>query len=164
MELESKIGKTIIALRRIKGISQEQLALGANIDRRYMSDIENGKRRISIAMLSKISDYFGLNLHSFLYFTYRTELLNSNTNWIFDAISELGYEDTVILQNPDYLSAIVGITDDGRIVYQYSRMVDHLILVEGMERNEAIEFIDYNTIRAIPYMGDKAPIIVYDLE
>ena len=28
---------------------------------------------------------------------------------------------------------------------------------------EAIEWIEYNTIRALPYMGNKAPIIVKEL-
>lgn len=33
-----------------------------------------------------------------------------------------------------------------------------------MEIEEAQEFIDYNTVRALPYMGDKRPIIVYGLD
>ena len=28
---------------------------------------------------------------------------------------------------------------------------------------EAIEFIEYNTLRALPYFGDMAPIIMYDI-
>lgn len=32
-----------------------------------------------------------------------------------------------------------------------------------MTDEEAIEWIDYNTIRAIPYMGEKAPIVMYSL-
>lgn len=27
---------------------------------------------------------------------------------------------------------------------------------------DAIEWIEYNTIRALPYAGDKAPVIVYE--
>ena len=33
--------------------------------------------------------------------------------------------------------------------------------IEDYAEEEAVEFIDYNTLRAIPYMGDKAPIVVY---
>lgn len=30
-----------------------------------------------------------------------------------------------------------------------------------MTEEEAVEFIDYNTFRAMPYMGEKAPIVVF---
>lgn len=39
-------------------------------------------------------------------------------------------------------------------------MMEHLMTVDGMSEEEAIEFIEYNTIRAIPYMGEKSPIIL----
>lgn len=55
MNLLKNIGNEIISLRKSKGLSQEKLALNANIDRRYMSDIENGRRNISVEMLSKIA-------------------------------------------------------------------------------------------------------------
>jgi hypothetical protein len=35
---------------------------------------------------------------------------------------------------------------------------------EEFTEEEAIEWIDYNTIRALPYMGEKAPIIMYPIE
>lgn len=34
---------------------------------------------------------------------------------------------------------------------------------DGIDEEEAIEWIEYNTIRAIPYAGEKAPIVMYDL-
>ena len=42
-------------------------------------------------------------------------------------------------------------------------MIEDLMLTENMSYEDAVEFIDYNTIRAIPYMGEKAPIVIYDL-
>lgn len=59
MELLKNIGYVIIRLRKSKDISQEKLALAANVDRRYMSDIENGRRNISVEMLSKIAKALG---------------------------------------------------------------------------------------------------------
>ncbi|MCQ2050052.1 MAG: helix-turn-helix domain-containing protein [Candidatus Saccharibacteria bacterium] len=53
--LLKNIGIVIVNLRKTKGLSQERLALNANIDRRYMCDIENGRRNISVEMLSKIA-------------------------------------------------------------------------------------------------------------
>lgn len=34
---------------------------------------------------------------------------------------------------------------------------------QGFNDTEAVEWVDYNTVRALPYMGDGAPIIVYPL-
>ena len=48
MSLQEDLGRTIVRLRKEKGYSQEAFANEAGIDRRYMSDIENGKRNISI--------------------------------------------------------------------------------------------------------------------
>lgn len=42
-------------------------------------------------------------------------------------------------------------------------MIEHLVETDGMDEDEAIEFIDYNTVRSIPYAGEGAPIIMYEL-
>ena len=39
-------------------------------------------------------------------------------------------------------------------------MVEELMLDEGWDEEEAIEWLDYNTMRALAYMGDRAPIIL----
>ena len=43
-------------------------------------------------------------------------------------------------------------------------MVESLAKEDGMTYEDAAEFIDYNTIRALPYLGDKAPIVKMDIE
>lgn len=43
-------------------------------------------------------------------------------------------------------------------------MVEHLVETDGMTEEEAVEFIDYNTIRSLPYAGEGAPVIMYMLE
>lgn len=60
-------------------------------------------------------------------------------------------------------SALLGYTEEGNIVYSYSKMVEWYIENECASSEEAEEWIQYNTLRTIPYMGDKRPIIVYDL-
>ena len=72
-------------------------------------------------------------------------------------------EGTSFFINPDYEDAIVGITDDKRIVYNFDKMVECLMNNYGWSDIESIEYIEYNVIRSIPYMGDKQPIIVYPL-
>lgn len=78
-----------------------------------------------------------------------------------DLLNELGLEDSVVFENPDYDSAIIGYTDDQRIVYDFYLMVEHLMTVDNMSFDDAIEFIEYNTIRAIPYAGSLAPIVLH---
>lgn len=75
-----------------------------------------------------------------------------------------GYEGVIYFTNYSYDDALIGVTDDDRAVYDYDKMVEWLVREENFTELDAIEWIDYNTIRALPYMGDKAPIIMYPLE
>jgi len=54
MDIRIKIGLRIRELRKAKGLSQEQLALKAEIDRTYMASVENGKRNVAIVNIEKI--------------------------------------------------------------------------------------------------------------
>lgn len=62
MTIQEKLGKAIIQLRKEKNISQEAFAFDSGIDRRYMSDIENGKRNLSIDIIERISSNLGLKI------------------------------------------------------------------------------------------------------
>lgn len=42
-------------------------------------------------------------------------------------------------------------------------MVEWLINTEGFTEKEARDWIDYNTLRALPFMGEGAPVILYPL-
>lgn len=75
-----------------------------------------------------------------------------------------GYEGVKYLSNFSYDTALIGVTDDNRAVYDFDKMVEWLIETEGFTHEEAVEWIEYNTIRALPYFGDDAPIIMYPLE
>ena len=81
-----------------------------------------------------------------------------------DLLNELEYKDTVVLENPSYLNAIIGITDEGALCYSYEKMIECLIEEDKMEQEDAMEFIDYNTIRALPYASSMGvrPIVVYN--
>lgn len=56
MDIQKKLGLAIISLRRTAGISQEEFAKKANIDRCYMSSIENGKRQVSVTIIQRIAE------------------------------------------------------------------------------------------------------------
>lgn len=81
-----------------------------------------------------------------------------------DKLLDYGYEDVSVLGGEDYDDAMIGITSDNRAVYEFEKMVDCLMNKYGWSDIDAIEWIEYNTIRALPYFGSKAPIVMYSLE
>ena len=54
MDIKEKIGQRIRSLRKELNLSQEALALKSEVDRTYMTDLENGRRNVSIEILEKI--------------------------------------------------------------------------------------------------------------
>jgi transcriptional regulator with XRE-family HTH domain len=54
MNIKEKFGFKVKQLREQKGFSIEYLANISNIDRTYISDIEKGKRNVSIQIIEKI--------------------------------------------------------------------------------------------------------------
>lgn len=81
-----------------------------------------------------------------------------------EKLLDAGYEGVKYLTNYSYDDALIGVSHDGRAIYDYNLMIDWLMKEEGWSDNEAIEWIEYNTIRALPYMGEGAPIIMYGFE
>jgi transcriptional regulator with XRE-family HTH domain len=60
--LKEKFGNKIKALREQKEYSIEYLANIANIDRTYISDIEKGKRNVSLLIIEKLSKALEVNI------------------------------------------------------------------------------------------------------
>lgn len=79
-----------------------------------------------------------------------------------DLLVEMGYEDVIVFDSPSYDDALIGVSIDNRAVYDFDKMVECL-MADGITYDDAVEFIDYNTIRAIPYAGEFALIIFYPL-
>lgn len=75
-------------------------------------------------------------------------------------------EDTLFFDNVAYDNSIVGMTVDGNAVYDYDKMIEELMRDEGWSYEEAVDWIDYNTIggRFPPKdMMGHAPIIMYSI-
>ena len=62
-------------------------------------------------------------------------------------------EDAILFDNMSYDDSIVGVTIDGNVVYDYNKMIEELMRDEEWSYDDAAEWIDYNTIRSIPYVG-----------
>lgn len=80
-----------------------------------------------------------------------------------EILEDLGYENLLVFENPDYDDAIIGVSHDDRVIYDYDKMIAHLTVCEEMTIEEAADFISYNTIRSIPYAGENAPIVMFGL-
>ena len=73
-------------------------------------------------------------------------------------------EEAIVFDNMSYDGSIIGVTTDGRVVYDFDKMVEELMQDEEWSYEDAVEWIEYNTIRALPYAGENAPIIMYRLQ
>jgi hypothetical protein len=80
-----------------------------------------------------------------------------------ERLLEYGYEDVKFLVNESYDDALIGVSDDGRAIYDFSLMIEWLMTKYGWSDMESIEWIETNTLRALPYFGEDAPIIMYGL-
>ena len=65
MNIKEKFGQKVKTLREEKGISIEHLANISSVDRNYISDIEKGKRNVSIEVMEKIISAFELEFTAF---------------------------------------------------------------------------------------------------
>lgn len=84
---------------------------------------------------------------------------------------ESQYGGYAIFETPYFNEAIIGITSSGQLIYSYDKMVESLAkeyISEGDKEDvayeNAIEFIEYNTLRTLPYMGEFKPVILYNLD
>lgn len=65
MNIKEKFGQKVKMLREEKNISIEHLANISNVDRNYISDIEKGKRNVSIEIIEKIICAFETDFTTF---------------------------------------------------------------------------------------------------
>lgn len=63
--IEKTVGERIRTHRKQSNLSQEKLALKADIDRTYLAGVELGKRNISIRNLEKILSALEVSFESF---------------------------------------------------------------------------------------------------
>lgn len=67
----------------------------------------------------------------------------------------------IVFEEEYYEKALIGVTTDERAVYSYELMVGCLMNGENMSYEEAVEWLEFNTVRAFIEGG---PIIVKELE
>lgn len=60
-KIEIRFGRKIRELRMIRNISQEELAFRCGLSKNYISDVERGKRNISLQSIEKIAHGFNIS-------------------------------------------------------------------------------------------------------
>lgn len=60
MDLVQLLGRNVRRLRKERGLSQEQLALDADMKRTYVSDMERGTRNPSVKAIERIARALGV--------------------------------------------------------------------------------------------------------
>ena len=68
MDIKLLVGKRVRELRNSIGISQEELADLAGLDRTYITSVECGKRNISIVNIEKLANALRVSLKEFFSF------------------------------------------------------------------------------------------------
>lgn len=69
----------------------------------------------------------------------------------------------ILLEGDEFADGAIGLTSDNHVVYSYEKLVDSLSEIYGGEL-EAIEWLEYNTMRSLPYMDSvgNVPIIIHE--
>lgn len=62
--------------------------------------------------------------------------------------------------NPSYDTAIIGLSINDEVVYDYDLMIEYLTEQDDFTVEDAIEFIEYNTIRALSRFGVENKLII----
>lgn len=65
MEIRSLVGKNIRNTRQKKGLTQEQLALEAEVNHGHLSEIEAGQHNVTIDLLDKLARALTANVADF---------------------------------------------------------------------------------------------------
>lgn len=61
MDVVQLLGRNVRRYRKLKGMTQEQFALEADMERSYVSDLERGERNPSVRALGRLAD--ALSVH-----------------------------------------------------------------------------------------------------
>ena len=65
MDIKLAIGQRIKELRKKLELSQESLAYKAEVDRTYVTDVENGRRNVSVEILERIIKALDVSIAAF---------------------------------------------------------------------------------------------------
>jgi transcriptional regulator with XRE-family HTH domain len=62
MHILALVGKNIVRIRNERNISQEQVSFSSKLTRSYLSQIEAGRRNLSVEVLARIASALGVGI------------------------------------------------------------------------------------------------------
>lgn len=65
-QIQQRFGARVREKRKLKGISQETLALLSGLDRTYIGGVERGERNISLINIYKIAEALNISPREFM--------------------------------------------------------------------------------------------------
>lgn len=109
MDICEVVGKRLRELRKLKGLSQEKMAEQAGVNAKYYSEIERGKRNITLKVMEKIADNLGITLEEFFRFPAREKFSACGEEVVALIISTLRSKDEESLRKiKTFLTEILG--------------------------------------------------------
>ena len=81
-----------------------------------------------------------------------------------EKLEDNGYEDIIIIEDDCYRESCIGVTSDDRAVYDYGKMIVEFSKARKVSLDDAMEYVDYNIIRALPHYGAKAPGVFFPFD
>ena len=72
-----------------------------------------------------------------------------------------------VLEGDEFADGCVGVTLDNHLVYSYDKLIESLSKNMKCSVEDAAEYLDYNTIPALPYITNRGllePIIIRELD
>ena len=73
------------------------------------------------------------------------------------------YDEYVRFVEPSFENAIIGVSHDDRLIYSYDLMIKDYVDQYNCDVEEAIDWIEFNTIRSLPYY-ENSPIILMEVK
>lgn len=67
--INEAFGRVVVKLRKARGQSQEAFAWSIESDRKYMSDVELGKRNVSLDFVARVAQGFGISVYNMIVLT-----------------------------------------------------------------------------------------------
>ena len=80
-----------------------------------------------------------------------------------ELIEFMGIDEALFLAPDCYNEAIIGISHDDRIIYSYDKLVE-VLMQRGNTLEDARAWADSNIVESLVYLGEKSPIVLYEIE
>ena len=137
-KLLETIGKNIVRLRKLRKMSQDDLAYKAEIDRTYIGYIENAKYNVTIAKLESIARVLKVNFFDLLQETEHSEVAKKKSRNSTERLHELmpAIREYQQLANEHGINDIF--QDNGGKILQVL-LITGLSILPGREGNDAVD-------------------------